>query len=609
MRTSTTANNAAACRRVRNNVPMFGTKLASVIDAWFRFRMRPQIGMRSSLFGALFVLLPILSACAGCGGGKRMGGASVPGTVSVDSANTSGWPGKSIDAWIAAASASLGAAGGTVQLAAGSYTIGASIQAASNVSIVCDPAHGSVLTASGDLVVPLYVATSVSNFDLSNCVLDGNYPANTDTNMIMASLTGATGGTISNNIIRNTAGFGVYMFYGNSYVNILENEIYNIGQPLPAITQAIGGGGQAPGGNSHIAILYNNIHDSSLGIFVQPSSTSTNLSEDWNIAHNTITKMSSNGITVYCGGLATNGPIKNVRTIDNDVSCVGWPAGGIGFDAACSPGFLQSGPVAAADGTGVSYNCATEEQGVIADNRLRDNYYEGIDLVVVTYSTVNTGSGGGCGGATALCWVSGDLFQYPQWQPHQSVFINGNAYSLDSCSSATSCTLVNGPGDLTGVVMFGNAMRSKTTVKGNILYSNGHGNGYASGNGGADVTGYEDTWANNVSYQNNAYGFVDQGAVLTSHTGDKTFDNGLSGVFHDGIECTGCLSPKWVGIQGWDTSALPIETTVARFDSATYGGYMCDIISIGTINAFVDNGTNDITNCESSGTAVAGAER
>jgi len=152
-------------------------------------------------------------------------------------------------------------------------------------------------------------------------------------------------------------------------------------------------------------------------------------------------------------------------------------------------------------------------------------------------------------------------------------------------------------------------MRSKTTVKGNILYSNGHGNGYASGNGGADVTGYEDTWANNVSYQNNAYGFVDQGAVLTSHTGDKTFDNGLSGVFHDGIECTGCLSPKWVGIQGWDTSALPIETTVARFDSATYGGYMCDIISIGTINAFVDNGTNDITNCESSGTAVAGAER
>ena len=250
MRTSTTANNAAACRRVRNNVPMFGTKLASVIDAWFRFRMRPQIGMRSSLFGALFVLLPILSACAGCGGGKRMGGASVPGTVSVDSANTSGWPGKSIDAWIAAASASLGAAGGTVQLAAGSYTIGASIQAASNVSIVCDPAHGSVLTASGDLVVPLYVATSVSNFDLSNCVLDGNYPANTDTNMIMASLTGATGGTISNNIIRNTAGFGVYMFYGNSYVNILENEIYNIGQPLPAITQAIGGGGQAPGGTA-----------------------------------------------------------------------------------------------------------------------------------------------------------------------------------------------------------------------------------------------------------------------------------------------------------------------------------------------------------------------
>jgi parallel beta helix pectate lyase-like protein len=525
------------------------------------------------------------------------GGATTLQTVYVDSANTSGWAGSTIDAWMGAASASLGAPGGTIQVAAGSYTIAASIQAATNVSIQCDPGHGSILTASATLVVPLYVAASVSNFRLSNCVLDGDYPANTYPDLFMASLTNATGGTISNTIMRNTIGFGVYLYYGNTYISIFGNEIYNFGPVLPGITIAIGAGAQSAGGNSHIAVLNNYIHDGSLGIVLQPSTMSSNLTEDWEITGNTITKMASNGVTIYCVGLGTSGPVKNVRTLDNEVSCVGWPPNGSGFDPACTPGPLQTGSVGAADGTGVSYNCAAEEQGVIANNRLHDNYFEGIDVFVATNSYVNTGTGGGCGGPNALCWVSGDLFQYPLWKPHQTVFINNNAYELASCSSSTSCTLASGPGNLTDVQMFGNAMRSLTTVTGNLLYNNGHGNGIVSGNGGADVTGYEDTWASNVSYENNAYGFVDQGAVLTTHTGDITYNNGLSGVLHDGIECTGCLNPRWLGIQGYDTSAIPIETTVARFDGTTYGGYMCNIIAIGTINAFIDDGTDDVTNC------------
>jgi hypothetical protein len=543
-------------------------------------------------------LLAMLSTLAGCGGGT--GGA----TVFVDPANTSRWKGTTIDSWIAAASAYLGPEGGTIQVAAGSYTVGASIQAASNVSIVCSPELESTLTATASLDAPLYSAGSPSNpvfnFRLLGCVLDGNRSSNPNSN-IMANLTNATNGEISGNVIRNTLGFGVYLQYGNTYIKILDNEIYFIGPLLPGETSAVGVGYQPESGNSDIAIRGNYIHDGSLGITILPSTTAINLSEDFDVSHNRITKMAANGILVYCVGLGSNGPIRDVRTIDNEVSCGGYPANGVGFDPVCAaaPGLLQTGSAAAPDGTGVSYNCATEEDGLIAGNRLHDNFFEGIDVTPMTSSVVNTGAGGGCGSATALCWVSGDLFQPLLWKPYQTVLINNIPSVIESCSSTTSCTLLKGPGNLAGGQMIGNAMRSRTTVMNNVLFNNGHGNGPGSGNGGADVMGYGDSWSGNISYSNNALGFVDQGAVLTTHTREVTFNNDLGGLSGDGITCKGCLYPTWNWIQGYDNSASPLETNVARFDETTYGGYMCRIIPIGPINGFVDEGTDDVTNCGS----------
>jgi parallel beta-helix repeat protein len=557
---------------------------------------------RSRLWFSL--VLGLLGSVAACGGGATQN-AALP--IVVDPANKAGWSGNTVDAWIAAASASLGSTGGTVQVLSGSYTIAGSIQAESNVFIQCDPSHDSVLTASASLTSPLYVAKSVSYFGLSNCVMDGDAPATTTAPIFMAMLTNATGGIISNNIMRNTGGFGIYLAYGNSYINISGNEIFDIGQPLPSFTHAIGAGAQAGGGNSHIAVLNNYIHDGNLGILLLPSTVSANVSEDWLIAQNTITKMSTNGISIYCSGIGTNGPVRTVRTVNNEVSCVGWPANGTGFDPACVPGEFQAGPFSSPDGTGVSYNCATEEQGFISSNRLHDNFFEGIDLTPIAISVVNTGAGGGCGDPTSLCWVGGDLFLYSSWQTHQSVLINGLLYAIASCSSSTNCTLEQGPGNLTRVTMISNPMRSRTTVTDNTLYGNGHGNAANSGNGGADVTGYQDVWSNNVSYDNNAFGFVDFGTVLTSHSGEQTFKNDFGGGLHAGIECSGCLEPRWNGIVGYDTSVPPQETVVAQFDNATYGGYMCDITAIGTITAFIDDGTDDVTNCVN-GTPTSGAE-
>lgn len=521
--------------------------------------------------------------------------AAVP--LIVDPANKAGWRGTTVDAWIAAASASLGPTGGTIQVLSGAYTIASSIEAASNVFILCDSAHGSILTASASLTSPLYVANSVSNFGLFDCVLDGDAPVNATVNIFMASLTNATHGIISDNIMRNTGGWGIYLFFGNSHIQISGNEIFNIGQPLPGFTIAIGAGAQPGKGNSHVVVSNNDIHDGNLGILLQPSTVSADVSEDWVIADNRITKMSTNGITIYCAGAGTNGPVDGVRTINNEVSCVGWPANGIGFDSACTPGEFQTGPFSSSDGTGVSYNCATEERGFISGNRLHDNYFEGIDVTPQAVSVVNTGTGGGCGGPTSLCWVAGDPFLYSLWRAHQSIVIDSIPYAIASCSSPTSCTLEQGPGNLTGVTMISNPMRSETTVTNNTLYGNGHGNAAGSGNGGADVTGYRDVWTNNVSYDNNAFGFVDFAAALTSHSGEQTFNNDFGGGLFAGIECTGCLDPTWTGITGYDTSVPPRQTVVARFDSLTYGGYMCDITAIGTITAFIDNGTDDVTNC------------
>jgi hypothetical protein len=551
-------------------------------------------------------LLGMLGGLLGCAGSPST--PSTPSdpishTASVDENNSAGWAGTSVDAWIAAASASLGTSGGTIQIAPGAYTVPASIHAVNNVSIQCDSAHGSTLTASPTLTVSLYVAASVANFGLSNCVLDGDAPAN-PAQSIMISLTNATGGAISNNIIRNTAGFGVYMFYGNSSISISGNEIFNVGTPLPGFNQAIGAGGYPGGGNSHIVVQNNDIHDVNLGICLQPSSVASNISEDWDITNNTITKTSLNGITIYCGGVGTNAPVRTVSAVGNEVSCVGWPANGTGFDSACVPGRFQTGPYSSPDGTGVSYNCATEEQGLISNNRLHDNFFEGIDVTPQLIAIVNTGSAGGCGGPTSLCWVSGDTFLSSQWTTHQSVFVNSIAYSISSCSDSTHCTLETSPGDLAGALLLGNAMRSQTTVTGNVIYGNGHGNYVSSGNGGADVLGYRDSWSGNISYENNAFGFVDQGAVSTSHTGEQTYNNDLSGGFQQGIQCTGCLNPQWVGILGYDSSEPPKETNVALFDPDTYGGYLCNITTEGTTTAFIDLGTDDITNCKPSGSTA-----
>jgi len=123
----------------------------------------------------------------------------------------------------------------------------------------------------------------------------------------------------------------------------------------------------------------------------------------------------------------------------------------------------------------------------------------------------------------------------------------------------------------------------------------GHGNGANAGHGGADLLGYGDTWSGNIAFQNNAYGFVDNGSVLTSHTGETAFNNQqAASSTHDAIACTGCLYPKWVSIQGDDTTASPQQTNVGRFDALTYYGHAEGFYALPGITAFIDQGTSDV---------------
>jgi len=398
-----------------------------------------------------------------CGGG---GGVNVK---QIDPANLAGWAGTMVDQWITAATTSLGAGGGTIQIAAGNYTIGnLGIIPSSNVAIVCDPGHGSVLTVSSSFAHDLYFASGITNFGLLNCVLDGGAPTNTNANDIVA-LVNVSHAQISNNIIRNTIGNGINAAYGDTYVDITKNEIYRTGPALPGVGTGINLGGYAVGPypTSHILIAENQVHDGNIGIFLQPNQLTTVLTEDIDITHNRVWANANDGIGLFCSNLEAHGPLKRVRTVDNDVSCSGWPANGTGFSAACTAGYRQTGSTQSSNGVGIDYNCATEEQGVISGNGSHDNFFEGIDVSPQTFSVVNTSG-------TAVTWVSGDHFN-TLWKTHQIVFINGgtNPYGISTCSSTISCTLLLTAGVQNGVGLTGNAMRSRTTVSANILYNNG----------------------------------------------------------------------------------------------------------------------------------------
>lgn len=517
----------------------------------------------------------------------------------IDPANQAGWSGSTVDAWIAAAVADLGSGGGTVQIASGNYTVGGTIAAASNVNIECDHGHTSVLLATPSLNAPLYLASSVTSFRLGFCVLDGNRNFNSNSNTI-AQVTGSSGGKIVDNKIRNTLGNALYMVAGVTFLDIIDNEIYNFGPSLPAQAVGINAGAQPGNPISHIRIRGNDVHDGSIGIDIQASITLSSAEEDWEISDNRIHGNANDGISVFSTTLS-HGPQIGFRVINNETYCNGWPANGTGFSSNCTPGLLQTGGTASSSGVGIDFNSPVQEQGIISLNRSHDNYFEGIDVGGFVISTVNVSG-------TAVSVVGGDPAN-TAWKLNQAVRINGNQFLISSCSSTSSCTLTTSAGPLSNAQMVGNANRSRTTISNNQVYNNGRGNGNTSGSGGADIFGYGDVWSGNLSYLNNALGFDDFGSVLTTHIGDTAISNGQStGGFHDGILCQACLFPKWISIQADDPLPVPQQGNGGHFDPQTSGGFASGFtVAEPSFTAFVDAGFNNLVEI-SSGNACTNAE-
>jgi len=492
---------------------------------------------------------------------------SLETVVYVDALNSQGWSGSSVDQWIAAANTALGS-GGTIRLASGAYTIAGTINAASNVSLECDPSHNSILTVTASFNGTAYAASGITNFGMKNCVIDGNRSLNANSNGLIV-ITNSTVGVIQNNYIRNSLGNGIYLPNGDSQIDIVGNQVYNLGPLLPSQTVAINIGGSGGNPVSHLRIKSNWVHDCSLGIYVQPNVGSANVEEDIEISGNQVSSCANDGIAIFSAN-HSGGPIRGVRTINNETYCHGWPASGIGFNTRCTPGLLQTGSIASSSGVGIDYNSSLQEQGIIANNRSHDNYFEGIDVEDAIVSTVSTVG-------TAMSWVSNDLF-LTSWKLNQSIRLGANTFHISSCSSTTSCTLTTSAGTHGSLQLAASGMNSRTTISGNVLSRNGVGNGTTSGHGAADIFGYMDTWSNNISNLNNAVGFIDTDSILTTHTGDMAISNGQStGGFHDGFLCEGCLYPKWSNIQGDDPTTNPQQGNVGHFDGDTYGGYAANI--------------------------------
>lgn len=467
----------------------------------------------------------------------------------VDAANSAGWTGTTVDAWIAAAATDLGANGGTVRLATGAYTVAATILPPSLVTIDCDPSLQAVLTASASLNAPLVHFNGVNHAGITNCKLDGNLSNNANSNDLIR-VTSSTHINIDRNWLRNTIGNGIFLRSASAWIDITRNEVEHLGPALPSLGTAITSDNNAAAAIVHVKITENRIHDGSLGIYVQPAVSGTT-TYDWEISHNRVYGMSADGMAIFSTNSASVGKTIGLRFEDNDSECHGWPANGTGFDPFCTAGFRQTGAVASSSGSGLDLNSANMEGIVVVGNTLSHNFFEGLDVTPQTITTVTTSNGvlGACAG-NCVQKTAGDSFN-TNWVANQGVQINGTNYLISSVQSATILTLTTAPGTQTGVAFVGigipDASSATAVVTGNTACDNGHGNGNSTGQGFADLA-YKVSYSSNFACRNNAPGFVSNKSAFISHNGDVAIGNNLSAAANGNFLAQATLNPSYYNV-------------------------------------------------------------
>jgi hypothetical protein len=459
--------------------------------------------------------------------------------------------------------------GGTVQLPAGTYTIGSTLTVTSNLDIECSPNNLTILQASPTLKTDMIAANDVSHFRIFGCVLDGNRSQNTN-KFSLLTLNNANHVEIVANHFQNTYTRCLYIHSGNSNIRVADNEFEYCGEPLPVSVGAEGidlGLDNTGTGNSHILITNNQVHDNNIGIGVYPSTTSATV--DIDISGNRTWSNANDGIMLYSHS-SSFAPLQNVRITYNETFCNGYANNSNWNTKLCPPGKLQTGSIASSSGVGINVNSVVVDRPLLIGNSSHDNYFEGFDVTPLTQTVVT------CNGSTTITYVSGDPF-LTTWRTNQAVhmYATGINYLVQSVNGPrTSLTVSTACPTMKATPMYGVAY-SRATVVGNSAFRNGNGrtNKSASGHGFGDI-GIGDSYTGNISYDNLGCGFLDSFDAEVSHIGDRAFNNNsLGGFCKYGFVAQAALAPFYSGITTDDTSGTGHQSAGLLFDSQTTNAY------------------------------------
>lgn len=429
--------------------------------------------------------------------------------------------------------------GSTVWLAAGTYPVSATINLSSGLDLECSPNNRTILRASSSLNAPMFVARGRNHFKISGCVLDGNRSTNMN-QFDLIQIADSSHGVISGNHLQNGQSRMIHVEGGSRHIQIVKNEIDHFGQPLPASIGSEGIALAAAAGQpgiSDVTISHNRVHDGNLGIAVYPSTISADAVFDVDESGNRVFSNANDGFLVYSTS-SSGGPIVGIRRVKNESYCNGWPANGKGFSTNCTPGFLQTGPMASSSGVGFDDNSPLIDGSLLDRNWSHDNFYEGFDITPQIIAVVDTAG-------PVVTETSGSPF-LTTWQAGQAVSINGVSYLVSSVASGTSLTLRNSAGTQIGVPFDGPAFAHEDVI-GNVAYNNGRGNTSNSGAGFATIACFVNL-ANNIAIGNNYAGFVDNTSCYVTHTGDASYSNDLGRGVNAEFACLDCLNPSYSNI-------------------------------------------------------------
>jgi hypothetical protein len=382
--------------------------------------------------------------------------------------------------------------------------------------------YSTVLQASGSLNTDIIGVGPSAHVRLTNFGIDGNRSDNSGTNAY--TFHGVDVGVNASDIVldgmrvSNVRDQGIWIINGTSHVVITNCEIDHVGT-LSGSAYGVNIFSNASPGIVDIRIGPNNmLHDNLGGTFIET-------------AANNVSGVSIYGNTMYANagdanlilGQASAGVISGFRGENNELYCNGWPPSGIGFPAACTPGFLQTGSVSSGGGVGFDLIQNADRRivhPIISGNYIHDNVFEGVALTTNINPVVNTNG-------TGVTWVSGPLFN-TNWKAGQTVFIgptnnSTSFFKIASVASTTSLTLTSSAGVQTATSLLAPSYMW-ASVTSNQFVANGFGSG---GPGPGLYVQFSDgnSFGQNVYRGNSNSGFISFGANFNSVNGDAAYSN------------------------------------------------------------------------------------